>query len=119
MTYRVVRWSTGGVGRAGDPRDRPAARPRAGRRVGAQRREGRASTPATLAGIEPLGVAAPPTPTRCSRSRPTASVTRRSGESRPTEAVADYARMLEAGINVVTVSVAGAALPRRLRRRLA
>ena len=52
-----------------------------------------------------------PTPTRCSRSPPTASCYSASGEAMDAAAVPDMARMLEAGINVVTVSTPGLVHP--------
>ena len=96
---------------AGDPGDRPAARPRAGRRVGAQRGEGRRRR-GHAGGHRPARASPPPpTPTRSWPRSPTASATRPRARQLDAAAVPDMVRMLEAGINVVTVSTPGLVHP--------
>ena len=70
MTYRVVGWSTGGVGQAGDPGDRPATRPElAGVWVHSEEKDG--VDAGTLAGHRAARRRPrPPTPTRSWRSQP-------------------------------------------------
>ena len=95
----------------GDPGDRPAARPRAGRRVGAQRGEGRRRR-GHAGGHRPDRRAGDHRRRRAARARdPTASATRRQGEALDAAAVPEMVRMLEAGVNVVTVSTPGLVHP--------
>ena len=53
----------------------------------------------------------PTTPTRSSPCGPTASSTPRTGRERDAAAVPDYVRILEAGVNIVSVSTPGLVYP--------
>jgi 2,4-diaminopentanoate dehydrogenase len=101
MTLRVVQWSTGNVGRhaiAGI-----AARPDldlAGVWVSTQDKAGRDA--GELAGIGPLGVAATNDADALLALRPDCVVYTAMADDRITEALADLARILRAGVNVVS-----------------
>jgi hypothetical protein len=109
-SYRVVQWSTGGVGAL-------AIAAIAGRadlelagvwvhdpaKVGLDAGE--------LAGVAPLGVTATSDTDELFALAPDCVCYTASGESRPTEAVDDFCRMLGAGMNVVTTSVPGLLYP--------
>jgi len=64
-----------------------------------------------LAGIEPLGLLATSDGEALLGLEPDCVCYAASGESRPTESVDDFCRMLAAGINVVTTSVPGLLYP--------
>ncbi len=110
MTYRVVGWSTGGVGRLAIRAI--ARRPDlelAG--VWVHRAEKDGADAGTLAGIDPLGVAATIDADALLAARPDCVCYSASGEELDAAAVPDLVRMLEAGINVVTVSTPGLVHP--------
>jgi hypothetical protein len=65
----------------------------------------------TLAGIEPLGVTATDDADALLALRPDCVCYAASGPERDAVAIPDYVRMLEAGVNVVTVSTAGLVHP--------
>lgn len=109
-TYRVVQWSTGGVGALaiGAIDARPDldlvgvwvhAPDKAGRDAG------------ELAGIGPLGLRATSSADEVLAQGPDCVCYTASGESRPTEAVDDLCQILAAGVNVVTTSVPGLLYP--------
>jgi 2,4-diaminopentanoate dehydrogenase len=109
-TYRVVQWSTGGVGSlaVGALARRPDlelvgawvhAPDKAGCDVG------------ELAGLAPLGVLATADVDALLALAPDCVCYTASGEARPREAVDDCCRILQAGINVVTTSVPGLLYP--------
>jgi hypothetical protein len=103
MTLRVVQWSTGNVGRhaiAGI-----AARPDltlAGVWVSTPDKAGRDA--GELAGIAPLGVAATTDADALLALKPDCVVYTAMADDRITEALADLARILRAGVNVVSSS---------------
>jgi 2,4-diaminopentanoate dehydrogenase len=66
----------------------------------------------TLAGIEPLGVIATDDADALLASQPDCVCYAASGPDRDVAAIADYVRMLDAGINVVTVTSAGLVHPK-------
>jgi hypothetical protein len=110
MTYRVVGWSTGGVGRLAIRAI--ARRPDlelAGVWVHSAEKDG--ADAGTLAGIDPLGVAATTDADALLTTRPDCVCYSASGEQLDAAAVPDMVRMLEAGINVVTVSTPGLVHP--------
>jgi hypothetical protein len=109
-SYRVVQWSTGGVGALAVAAigGRPDLElvgvwvhspDRVGRDVG------------QLAGIGAVGLRATSNIDDVLTLAPDCICYTASGESRPTEAIDDFCRMLEAGINVVTTSVPGLLYP--------
>jgi hypothetical protein len=109
-TYRVVQWSTGGVGSLAIAAI--ARRPdlelvgvwvRDPEKVGRDAGE--------LAGIETLGLAVSGSADEVLALHPDCVCYSASGESRPREAVDDLCRILEAGANVVTTSVPGLLYP--------
>jgi 2,4-diaminopentanoate dehydrogenase len=109
-THRVAQWSTGGVGALAiaaivrrpdldlvgvwvhDP-------DKVGHDAG------------VLAGIAPIGLAVTSDADQLLALAPDCVCYSASGESRPTEAVDDFCRMLDAGVNVVTTSVPGLLYP--------
>jgi hypothetical protein len=108
--YRVVQWSTGGVGSlaiaaiAGRPDLELAGvwvhdPGKVGRDAGA------------IAGVAPLGLLATSDTEALFALAPDCICYTASGESRPTEAVDDFCRMLTAGVDVVTTSVPGLLYP--------
>ncbi len=110
MTYRVVGWSTGGVGRLAIRAI--ARRPDlelAGVWVHSAEKDG--VDAGTLAGIDPLGVAATTDADALLAAQPDCVCYSASGEELDAAAVPDMVRMLEAGINVVTVSTPGLVHP--------
>jgi hypothetical protein len=110
MTYRVVGWSTGGVGRlAIRAIARRADLELAGVWVHSAEKDG--VDAGTLAGIEPLGVAATTDGNALLALAPDCVCYSASGEELDAGAVPDLARMLAAGINVVTVSTPGLVHP--------
>jgi 2,4-diaminopentanoate dehydrogenase len=107
---RVVQWSTGGVGTIAIAAI--ARRPDldlVGVWVHDPEKVGRDA--GTLAGLEPLGLAATSDADALVALAPDCVCYTASGESRPTEAVDDFCRMLDSGINVVTTSVPGLLYP--------
>jgi hypothetical protein len=109
-SYRVVQWSTGGVGalalRA------IAARPDlalVGVYVHSEQKRGRDA--GELAGIARLGVTATSDVDALLALAPDCVCYTAVGESRPKQCVDDFCRMLAAGINVVTTSVPGLVHP--------
>src|SRR5258705_3377011 len=120
-SYRVVQWSTGGVGAIAVRV--LAARPDlelAGVWVHGAEKAGRDA--GELAGIAPLGLAATNDADALLALAPDCVCYTASGESRPDDCVADFCRMLAAGINVVTTSMPGlvhpAAVADKVRERL-
>ena len=110
MTYRVVGWSTGGVGRLAVRAI--ARRPDlelVGVWVHSADKDG--VDAGTLAGIEPLGVTATTDADALLAEAPDCVCYSASGEGLDAAAVPDLVRMLEAGINVVTVSTPGLVHP--------
>jgi len=110
MTYRVVGWSTGGVGRL-------AIRAIARRPdleltgVWVHSDEKAGVDAGTLAGIDPLGVVATTDADAVLATQPDCVCYSASGEALDAAAVPDMVRMLEAGVNVVTVSTPGLVHP--------
>lgn len=110
MTYRVVGWSTGGVGRLAIRAI--ARRPDlelAGVWVHSADKDG--VDAGTLAGIDPLGVAATTDADALLAAQPDCVCYSASGEELDAAAVPEMVRMLEAGVNVVTVSTPGLVHP--------
>jgi hypothetical protein len=110
MTYRVVGWSTGGVGRLAI---RAIARRPDLELVGVwvHSAEKDGVDAGTLAGVDPLGVAATTDADALLAAKPDCVCYSASGEALDAAAVPDMVRMLEAGINVVTVSTPGLVHP--------
>ena len=109
-TYRVVQWSTGSVGSIA--LGAIAARPDldlVGVWVHAADKAGRDA--GTLADLGALGVTTTTDADAVLAGGPDCVCYTASGESRPTEAVDDCCRFLEAGVNVVTTSVPGLLYP--------
>jgi hypothetical protein len=110
MTYRVVGWSTGGVGAlAIRAIHRRPDLELAG--VWVHREEKDGVDAGVLAGIDPIGVTATRDVDALLALRPDCVCYSASGESLDAGVVPDMARMLEAGINVVTVSAPGLVHP--------
>jgi hypothetical protein len=110
MGYRVVGWSTGGVGRLAIRA--VARRPDldlVGVWVHSAAKDG--VDAGTLAGIEPVGVSATTDADALLALQPDCVCYSASGEALDAAAVPDLARMLAAGINVVTVSTPGLVHP--------
>jgi 2,4-diaminopentanoate dehydrogenase len=110
MTYRVVGWSTGGVGRLAIRA--VARRPDlelVGVWVHGEEKEG--VDAGTLAGIDPLGIAATRDADTLLALGPDCICYSASGEQQDAGAVPDLVRMLEAGVNVVSVSTPGLVHP--------
>ncbi len=110
MTYRVVGWSTGGVGRLAIRAI--ARRPDlelAGVWVHSTDKDG--VDAGTLAGIDPLGIAATTDADALLAAQPDCVCYSASGEELDAAAVPEMVRMLEAGVNVVTVSTPGLVHP--------
>ena len=110
MTYRVVGWSTGGVGKLAI---RAIARRPDLELVGVwvHSAEKDGTDAGTLAGIDPLGVTATTDVDALLALAPDCVCYSAQGEAMDAAAVPDMARMLEAGINVVTVSTPGLVHP--------
>ena len=109
-SYRVVQWSTGGVGALAVAAI--SGRPDlelVGVWVHAADKVGRDA--GDLAGIAALGLRATSDVDEVLGLAPDCICYTASGESRPTEAIDDFCRILEAGINVVTTSVPGLLYP--------
>jgi hypothetical protein len=108
--YRVVQWSTGGVGKV-------AVRVIAARRdlelvgvwVQAADKVGRDA--GEVAGIAPLGVVTTSDADALLALAPDCVCYTASGESRPDACINDFCRILEAGANVVTTSIPGLVHP--------
>ena len=110
MGHRVVGWSTGGVGRLAIRAI--ARRPDldlVGVWVHSADKDG--VDAGTLAGIDPIGVAATTDADALLALAPDCVCYSASGEAMDAAAVPDMARMLAAGINVVTVSTPGLVHP--------
>jgi 2,4-diaminopentanoate dehydrogenase len=108
--YRVVQWSTGGVGALAVAAI--SGRPDlelVGVWVHSPDKAGRDA--GELAGIGAVGVRATSDVDEVLALAPDCVCYTASGESRPTEAIDDFCRILEAGINVVTTSVPGLLYP--------
>ena len=109
-SYRVVQWSTGGVGAlAVAAISRRPDLELVGVWVHSPDKVGRDA--GELAGIGALGVRATSEVDEVLALAPDCICYTASGESRPTEAIDDFCRMLAAGINVVTTSVPGLLYP--------
>jgi hypothetical protein len=108
--YRVVQWSTGGVGSlaVGALARRPDLE-----LVGAwvHTRDKVGCDVGELAGLAPLGVLATTDVDALLALAPDCVCYTASGEARPREAVDDCCQILEAGVNVVTTSVPGLLYP--------
>ena len=111
VTYRVIQWSTGNVGRHALALHRPPSRPRAGRAVGALARQGGPATRESWRASTRRVCSRPTTSTRCSRSTPTACRYTATADLRPGEAIKDLARILASGKNVVSSSVVSMIYP--------
>jgi hypothetical protein len=110
MGYRVVGWSTGGVGQLAIRAI--ARRPDldlVGVWVHSEEKDG--VDAGTLAGIDPVGVPATTDADALLALAPDCVCYSASGEAMDAAAVPEMARMLEAGINVVTVSTPGLVHP--------
>jgi 2,4-diaminopentanoate dehydrogenase len=113
---RVVQWSTGGLGAI-------AVRALAERSdlelvgVWVHGRDKHGRDAGELAGGPKLGLAATNDADALLALRPDCICYTASGESRPRECIADFERMLAAGINVVTTSVPGLVHPAGFDRR--
>jgi hypothetical protein len=110
VPYRVVQWSTGGVG--------TLAIAALAERAGLELAGVWVHSPAKagldageLAGIGPIGVITTADADRALALGPDCVCYTATGESRPTEAVDDFCRILESGSNVVTTSVPGLLYP--------
>lgn len=108
---RVVQWSTGGCGaiaiqRIADRTDLSLD----GVWVHSEAKEGKDA--GELAGTKTLGLSATRDADGLIASRPDCVCYTASGESRPDECIADFERMLSAGINVVSTSVPGLIYPK-------
>jgi len=110
MGYRVVAWSTGGVGRLAI---RAIARRPDLELIGVwvHTAEKDGVDAGTLAGIDPVGVTATSDADALLALAPDCVCYSASGEALDAAAVPDLVRMLEAGINVVTVSTPGLVHP--------
>jgi 4-hydroxy-tetrahydrodipicolinate reductase len=104
MTYRVVQWGTGNVGHLALKAivNHPELE-LAGLIVHSQSKVGRDA--GELAGIGAVGVAASDDVDAMLASKPDAVSYMATGDLRPSEAVDDMCRCLEAGVNVVSTSV--------------
>ena len=110
MGYRVVGWSTGGVGRlAIRAIVRRPDLDLVGVWVHSAEKDG--VDAGTLAGIDPVGVPATTDADALIALAPDCVCYSASGEAMDAAAVPEMARMLEAGINVVTVSTPGLVHP--------
>jgi len=110
MTYRVVGWSTGGVGSlAIRAISRRPDLELVGVWVHSAEKDG--VDAGTLAGIAPLGIAATTDAEALLALAPDCVCYSASGEAMDAAAVPDMARMLAAGVNVVTVSAPGLVHP--------
>jgi 2,4-diaminopentanoate dehydrogenase len=109
-SYRVVQWSSGGVGALAIAAigGRPDLE-LVGVWVHAPDKIGRDA--GDLAGIDAVGVRTTSDADEVLALAPDCICYTASGESRPTEAIDDFCRILEAGINVVTTSVPGLLYP--------
>src|SRR4029453_14546897 len=110
-TFRVAVWSTGGVGSIAI---RAIHRHRDMELVGVwvhtPEKVGRDA--GELAGAEPIGLTATDDADALIALRPDCVVYAASGPQRDAGAMPDYARLLEAGINVVTTTATGLVYPR-------
>ena len=109
-SYRVVQWSTGGVGSLAVAAI--SSRPDldlVGVWVHSPDKAGRDA--GDLAGIGAVGLRATSQADELLALAPDCICYAASGESRPTEAIDDFCRILAAGINVVTTSVPGLLYP--------
>ncbi|MEZ4291439.1 MAG: dihydrodipicolinate reductase [Myxococcota bacterium] len=110
MAYRVVQWSTGGVGAIAIRAiaERPDLE-LCGVWVHGEAKAGRDA--GELAGGPPLGIVATRDVDALLALRPDCVCYTASGEARPLACLDDFCRLLEAGINVVTTSVMGLVHP--------
>ncbi len=110
MTYRVLGWSTGGVGKlAIRAINRRPDLDLVGVWVHSAEKDG--IDAGVLAGIEPIGVPATTDADALLALEPDCVCYSASGESLDAGVVPDMVRMLEAGVNVVTVSAPGLVHP--------
>lgn len=109
--YKVVVWATGRVGRLAirAVADRPNL-DLVGVWVHSESKDGKDA--GTLAGIEPLGVAATRDEAAILAGDADCIIYTGPATSRPREAIGDFGRILEAGKNIVTTSVPGLVYPR-------
>ena len=111
QSYRVVVWATGRVGRLAirAVADRPNLE-LVGVWVHSESKDGKDA--GTIAGIEPLGVAATRDDAAILAGDADCIIYTGPATSRPREAITDFCRILESGKNIVTTSVPGLVFPR-------
>jgi 2,4-diaminopentanoate dehydrogenase len=109
--YKAVVWATGRVGRLAirAVADRPNLE-LVGVWVHSESKEGKDA--GTIAGIEPLGVAATRDDAAILAGDADCIIYTGPATSRPREAITDFCRILESGKNIVTTSVPGLVYPR-------
>jgi 2,4-diaminopentanoate dehydrogenase len=109
--YKVVVWATGRVGRLAirAVADRPNL-DLVGVWVHSESKDGKDA--GTLAGIEPMGIAATRDEAAILAGDADCIIYTGPATSRPREAINDFCRILEAGKNIVTTSVPGLVYPR-------
>jgi hypothetical protein len=111
QAYKVVVWATGRVGRLAirAVADRPNLE-LVGVWVHSESKDGEDA--GTIAGIDPLGVAATRDDEAILAGDADCIIYTGPATSRPREAITDFCRILEAGKNIVTTSVPGLVYPR-------
>jgi hypothetical protein len=111
QVYKVVVWATGRVGRLAirAVADRPNLE-LVGVWVHSESKDGKDA--GTIAGIDPLGVAATRDDTAILAGDADCIIYTGPATSRPREAITDFCRILESGKNIVTTSVPGLVYPR-------
>ena len=111
QSYKVVVWATGRVGRLAirAVADRPNLE-LVGVWVHSESKEGKDA--GTIAGIDPLGVAATRDDAAILAGDADCIIYTGPATSRPREAITDFCRILESGKNIVTTSVPGLVYPR-------
>ena len=109
--YKVVVWATGRVGRLAirAVADRPNLE-LVGVWVHSESKDGKDA--GTIAGIDPLGVAATRNEAAILAGDADCIIYTGPATSRPREAITDFCRILESGKNIVTTSVPGLVFPR-------
>ena len=105
MTYRVIQWSTGNVGRHALRLHRAPSRPRARRRCGCTAPTRPGKDAGELAGIDPIGVLATNDVDALLALDADCVCYTATADLRPAEAIADMARILASGKNIVSSSV--------------
>jgi len=117
MTYRVVQWGTGNVGRLALRAiiNHPEL-DLVGLVVHSPEKDGRDA--GAIVGLPPTGVDATTDPDQALATQPDCVSYMATGDLRPDDAVADMCRILELGINVVSTSVVPLVYPPATERRL-